>query len=78
MAWDCNFLSKLVSEEPPGKSSCLAPGDTSPFLNIKNQSYIHPEPVVQFLAQKICTMKRVNVHLFAKLAMSLLSLLAGY
>ncbi len=46
MAWDCNLLSKLA---PPGKSSCLAPGDTSPFLNIKNQSYIHPEPVVQFL-----------------------------
>lgn len=56
----------------------FAPGDTSPFLNIKKQSYIHPEPVVQFLAQKICSMKRVNVHLFAKLAMRFLLLLAGY
>ncbi len=56
----------------------FAPGDTSPFLNIKNQSYMHPEPVVQFLAPKMCTMKRVNVHLFAKPAMRFLSLMAGY
>lgn len=39
---------------------------------------MHPEPVVQFLAPKMCTMKRVNVHLFAKPAMRFLSLMAGY